>query len=168
MLKIVLNKCCKYSVVEKYKDIVVNEQTELQTWNNLWLLKNPIFRAARLKILYGDIFCNEKRHRFGLTESSDCVICGETETKEHQLFYCRNAIRCWEVLDLVRPQSFTLCIFLASATLELYNTIEDHLGTNIVHRLGTAIAQWIRLCLPSCCPGFESQAKYLFFIFVVL
>ena len=60
MLKIVLNKCCKYSVVEKYKDIVVNEQTELQTWNNLWLLKNPIFRAARLKILYGDIFCNEK------------------------------------------------------------------------------------------------------------
>ena len=101
MLKSVLNKCCKYSVVEKYKDIVVNEQTELQTWNNLWLLKNPIFRAARLKVLYGDIFCNEKRHRFGLTESSNCVICGDTETKEHQLFYCRNAIRCWEVLDLV-------------------------------------------------------------------
>ena len=28
---------------------------------------------------------------------------------------------------------------------------------------GTAIAQWIRLHLPSCCPGFESQAHHLRF-----
>ena len=28
---------------------------------------------------------------------------------------------------------------------------------------GAAIAQWIRLCLPSCCPGFESQAHHLRF-----
>ena len=30
------------------------------------------------------------------------------------------------------------------------------------------IAQWIRLCLPSCCPGFESQAHHLrFFQFIL-
>ena len=28
---------------------------------------------------------------------------------------------------------------------------------------GSAIAQWIRLCLPSCRPEFESQAHYLCF-----
>ena len=28
---------------------------------------------------------------------------------------------------------------------------------------GAAIAQWIRLHLPSCCPGFESQAHHLCF-----
>ena len=50
----------------------------------------------------GDIFCNEKRHRFGLTESSECIICGEIETKEHQLFYYINAICFWEILNLVR------------------------------------------------------------------
>ena len=32
---------------------------------------------------------------------------------------------------------------------------------------GAAIAQWIRLHLPSCCPGFESQAHHLcFFQFI--
>ena len=102
LLKTILNKSSKYSVVEKYKNIVVNDHTELQTWNNLWALKNPMLRAARLKILYGDIFCNEKRQRFGLTESSECLICGEIETKEHQLFYCRNVIHFWEILDSVR------------------------------------------------------------------
>ena len=29
---------------------------------------------------------------------------------------------------------------------------------------GAAIAQWIRLRLPFCCPGFESQAHHLRFI----
>ena len=105
MLKTILNKSSKYSVVEKYKNIVVNDHTELQTWNNLWALKNPTLRATRLKILYGDIFCNEKRQRFGLTESSECVICGEIETKEHQLFYCRNEIRFWEILDSIASRA---------------------------------------------------------------
>ena len=30
--------------------------------------------------------------------------------------------------------------------------------------LGAAIAQWIRLRLPSCPPGFESQAHHLFIV----
>ena len=30
---------------------------------------------------------------------------------------------------------------------------------------GAAIAKWIRLCLPSCRPGFESQANHLSFYF---
>ena len=34
--------------------------------------------------------------------------------------------------------------------------------------MGAAIAQWIRLRLPSCHPGFESQARYLrFFIYII-
>ena len=33
---------------------------------------------------------------------------------------------------------------------------------------GAAIAQWIRLCLPFCRPGFESQARHLrFFIYSI-
>ena len=33
---------------------------------------------------------------------------------------------------------------------------------------GAAIAQWIRLRLPSCHPGFESQARHLcFFIYSI-
>ena len=29
---------------------------------------------------------------------------------------------------------------------------------------GVAIARWIRLCIPSCCPEFESQAHHLCFL----
>ena len=32
-----------------------------------------------------------------------------------------------------------------------------------IQNWGAAIAQWIRLCLPSCCPEFESQADHLHF-----
>ena len=33
------------------------------------------------------------------------------------------------------------------------------------HHWGAAIAQWISLHLPPCCPGFESQARQIrFFI----
>ena len=28
---------------------------------------------------------------------------------------------------------------------------------------GAAIAQWVRLCLPSCSPGFDPQAQHLRF-----
>ena len=45
--------------------------------------------------------------------------------------------------------------------LALYN--DEHLSN------GIAIAQWIRLCLPSCCPGFEPQhtPSMLFPIYIV-
>ena len=36
-------------------------------------------------------------------------------------------------------------------------------STKIRIALGTAKAQWIRLCLPSCRPGFDSQAHHLCF-----
>ena len=38
--------------------------------------------------------------------------------------------------------------------------------TNLGRLRGAAIAQWIRLRLPSCRPGFESQANHLSFYFI--
>ena len=32
--------------------------------------------------------------------------------------------------------------------------------------IAQAMAQWIRLCLPSCGPGFKSQAHHLFFFYL--
>ena len=64
--------------------------------NNLWKIKNPALRGIRLKLLYKDIFCNERRHRFGLSDSALCQGCGDIETVSHQLFQCRNASRMWE------------------------------------------------------------------------
>ena len=102
ILETILNKSSKYRIVEKYKDAKFNEQTELPTWNNLWLLKNPTLRATRLKILYRDNFSNVKRFKYGISDTDKCLICGEVETKEHQLLFCRNAVRLWQIIDTVQ------------------------------------------------------------------
>ena len=71
---------------------------------NLWEIKNPTLRSIRLKILYKDVFCNERRHRFGLTDSPRCGICGQVESIEHQLFSCANATRLWSLYHCLTDQ----------------------------------------------------------------
>ena len=66
-------------------------------FTHLWAIKNPTLRASRLKVIYKDIFSNERRFRFHLTDSPLCEICGQIETVEHQLFLCPNAGRLWDL-----------------------------------------------------------------------
>jgi len=58
---------------------------------NLWLIKSPALRAIRIKVMYKNVYSNERRFRFGITDSPDCRICGEVETVQHQLYECINA-----------------------------------------------------------------------------
>ena len=77
------------SLAKIYKDPRMNSTHE---WcPNLWLIKSPALRAIRIKIMYKNVYSNERRFRFGLTDSPDCRICGEVETVQHQLFDCINA-----------------------------------------------------------------------------
>ena len=69
----------------------------VSTFKHLWSIKNPTLRACRLKIIYKDVFSNERRHRFRLSDSPLCDICGQIESVEHQLFLCRNAVRIWNL-----------------------------------------------------------------------
>ena len=62
---------------------------------NIWSIKNPSLRNVRLKVLYKDIFSNERRYRFGLVDSPECVICHAPESVEHQLLTCPNAQAFW-------------------------------------------------------------------------
>ena len=80
-----------------YKDPEMNSSHD---WcSNLWLIKSPVLRALRLKILYKNVYSNERRCRFGLADSPNCQICGGVETVKHQLFECRNAC---DLRDLVK------------------------------------------------------------------
>ena len=67
-------------------------------WHNLWRIKNPTLRAIRHKILYKDVWTNEKRCRLKISKDDKCPICGEIETVFHQLFICSNARRLWNIL----------------------------------------------------------------------
>ena len=66
-------------------------------FQNIWTIKNPTLRAIRLKVSYKDIFANERRFRFKMSDSPLCECCGSIETVEHQLATCINATRIWDL-----------------------------------------------------------------------
>ena len=71
------------------------------TFKNVWNIKNPTLRASRLKVIYKDVFSNERRFRFGITNSPACEMCGQIETVEHQLYSCNNAARIWNLYQRI-------------------------------------------------------------------
>ena len=68
-----------------------------QLFSNLWRIKHPALRAIRLKLCYKNIYSNERRFRFGITDSALCMGCDQIESVEHQLFECANAKRLWDM-----------------------------------------------------------------------
>jgi hypothetical protein len=50
---------------------------------------------VRLKVLYKNIYSNERRFNFRITDSPACAICGASESVEHQLLTCPNAQAFW-------------------------------------------------------------------------
>ena len=52
--------------------------------------------------------------------------------------------------------------------MDPYSLEECQATSNYIEHRGAAIAQWIRLRLPSYHPGFESQAHYLCFYHFIL
>ena len=69
----------------------------VDTYKHLWMVKNPTLRACRLKLIYKDVFSNERRFRFRLADSPDCEVCGQIESVEHHFFLCTNATRMWDL-----------------------------------------------------------------------
>ena len=96
-IKMVLRKKVIYHPSNKYPIDKACFGDIRTTWHNLWRIKNPTLRAIRLKVLYRDIWCQEKRLKLGITSDNKCTICGNPETVIHQLFLCDNAKRFWDI-----------------------------------------------------------------------
>ena len=103
-IKTVLRKKVSYHPADKYpidKSCFGGIRT---TWHNLWRMKNPTLRVIRLKVLYKDIWCQEKRYKLGIASDNRCTICGNPET-----FVCENAKRIWEIASrLIGASNFDI------------------------------------------------------------
>ena len=97
LIKAVYNKTIPYHPADKYPLDRNLFQDMRNTYQHLWQIKNPTLRAIRLKVLYKDIWCQEKRFKLGLNDNSSCTICGESESAIHQLFLCSNAQKIWNI-----------------------------------------------------------------------
>ena len=74
LLKKSLNKSKEFSINSKYDLLCEGMLEEKRTWFNLWKISNPILRSCRLKIIYKDVFCQQRRFKFGLTDSPLCEV----------------------------------------------------------------------------------------------
>ena len=95
IIKKVLNKTILYHPSSKFPLESYLFTDIRNTWQHLWQIRNPTLRAIRLKILYKDVWCQEKRFKLKLNSSDACNICGEAESAIHQLFQCSNARKLW-------------------------------------------------------------------------
>ena len=106
---------------------------EPENWQHLlWKIKNPQLRGYRLKLLYKDVFSNERRHRFKLSESPNCSICGQVESVTHQILECANAQRLWAMYYRItgRPVRSMLEIITCTESIDI-----EMIKTIIIKRL---------------------------------
>jgi len=141
------------NVQQIYKDPLLRID---QSPANVWLIKNPTLRNTRLKVLYKDIYCNERRHRFGIADSPNCVQCVVPETISHQLIDCPNAHRFWlwigsflnvniaRIDDLIVPTKLISHEIIKSVVIKKLLQI-DRSRTISIAELKAEIAHYLRV-----------------------
>ena len=120
----------------------------VEHFNKLWQIKHPVLRAIRLKLCYKNVFSNERRFRFGISDSPLCSNCGQIETIEHQLFECPNAKRLWLMFkdiigtEIVSFSKVLTCSLSVEAEILKASIIKALLQINRNHNVPTkTIAQ---------------------------
>ena len=63
--------------------------------NRIKKLTSIRHKAIILRTAHGEIYTNERLHRFGMIDSPNCARCGEIETLEHKIYQCEYARRIW-------------------------------------------------------------------------
>ena len=153
-IKLVLRKIIAYHPSDKFPlDRSVFADIRI-TWQNLWQIKDPTLRAIRHKILLKDIWCQEKRFKLGISNSSSCTICGENESALHQLFLCNNAKRIWNLalgLMGVNPRDFQFIDQSIANLIEVSNNVVNEIIKSAVFKLLIQIDRSHKLDPTSIC-----------------
>ena len=67
-------------------------------------IKMPRDRFFKFRILHGDVFCNERRFKFKMSDSPCCEFCGELESVKHLIWNCNRSRSCWEYFNQLTSQ----------------------------------------------------------------
>jgi hypothetical protein len=83
-----------------YKCGMILSTTECRTWGyRIGKLRSVKHRNILLRISHGDIYTNERKYRYGLTDSPLCS-CGEVEDLEHKFLKCKRLEPIWDTISL--------------------------------------------------------------------
>ena len=64
-------------------------------------IKVPRDRFFKYRILHGDVFCNDRKYRFRMSDSPNCEFCGEVENVKHLVWTCQRSRDCWEYFNRI-------------------------------------------------------------------
>ena len=125
------------------------------------LLKRKFCSKAKSKSLYITLV-HDRWVSFGIILSSDLAIGNSASASHvirfHKASHCFKVYFTYPLCWATRCKPLHMIPFSSRRILEYKNKV----------KWGAAIAQWIRLRLPSCRPGFESQANHLHFFQFIL
>ena len=78
------------------------EVNECLTWcHRIKRLTSTCHKNTILKTAHGDVYTQERLHRFGLTDTNTCPRCDETETLRHKVIECRYVAMIWAQVELI-------------------------------------------------------------------
>ena len=84
-----------------YKIGLILDPGEVVSWTRrMKRLTSTRHRNILLRVVHGDIFCNERLHRFGLITAPGCLNCPEqNESILHRIIECPVANQAWQELE---------------------------------------------------------------------
>jgi hypothetical protein len=85
-----------------YKCGAVLAPVEALTWGlKLRKLTSTRHKNLLLKLAHGDLYTNERLHRFGLRADPNCERCGQVESLKHKILNCQYSEDIWRELERV-------------------------------------------------------------------
>ena len=89
------------SMICVYKSGLILDPGELISWTKQTRrLTSTRHRNTLLRVAHGDVFSNERLHRFGLKDNPKCCNCNEpNESPRHRILDCPTARRTWNLLE---------------------------------------------------------------------
>ena len=84
-----------------YKSGLLLTPGELMAWTRqIKKLTSTRHKNVLLRVAHGDVYSNERLHRFGLRDDPKCSNCNEpSESRMHRIVECPTARRAWELLE---------------------------------------------------------------------
>jgi hypothetical protein len=126
---------CQPDPICIYKSGLILNPVEVHSWTKVVRkLTSVRHRCNILRVAHGDIYSNDRLHRFGMIDNPKCLNCPQArETIKHKLIECPTAKKVWRQ---IRDLKSILQIDMADSV-----TLEEILGVNITvkNKLSLAI-----------------------------
>jgi hypothetical protein len=102
------------------KITLMEHDEQLAYFSKLSKIVNVANKSKMLRLLQGDVYCNDRLYRFGMTESDRCKRCFEKETILHLLNECMYTKAVYDILNInSNDVNEILGVSLGKAALEI-------------------------------------------------